>query len=229
MVEATLVLVCKRPILGIGKQRLAAGLGVEMTQRIAKALLACALEDASNWSGPVVIAPANPLDYQWAQTLSAQILSPVTVLPQVFGNLGQRLNALDQALRRKKLKQLVFIGSDAPGLCETDYAAVKDSLQCHDTVLIPAVDGGVVLMASRKEWPDMTDLPWSTNQLGTALVKSCRTAGHYVTKLEQSYDVDEPNDLAKLVDKLALDRRPARRVLHQLVYSIISTIHVANA
>jgi uncharacterized protein len=229
MMEATLVLVCKRPILGIGKQRLAASLGVEMTQRVAKALLTCAVEDASNWSGPVVIAPADPLDYQWAQTLSAPIPSPVTILPQVFGNLGQRLNALDQTLRRKKMEQLVFIGSDAPGLNETDYVAVKESLQCHDTVLIPAVDGGVVLMASRIEWPELSDLPWSTNQLSVSLVKSCRTAGYYVTKLQQGYDIDEPDDLVKLTEKLASDRRPARQALYQLVCSIVSATHTVNA
>ena len=227
--EASLVLVCKRPILGIGKQRLAASLGVEMTQRVAKALLTCAVEDASNWPGPVVIAPADPLDFEWAQALSAPISSPVTVLPQVFGNLGQRLNALDQTLRRKKMKQLVFIGSDAPGLCAMDYAAVKESLEYHDTVLIPATDGGVVLMASRNEWPELSDLPWSTNQLGAALAESCRTAGHYVAKLQESYDIDELGDLVKLKEKLALDTRPARRALYELTCGIISMMHAANA
>jgi glycosyltransferase A (GT-A) superfamily protein (DUF2064 family) len=55
--------------------------------------------------------------------------SSVMVLPQVSGNLGQRLNVLDSALRDEGIEQLVFIGSDSPGLTQTDYAAVREALQ----------------------------------------------------------------------------------------------------
>ena len=40
MTEAALVLVCKRPASGIGKQRLAASIGGEAANHIAEALLA---------------------------------------------------------------------------------------------------------------------------------------------------------------------------------------------
>ncbi|MDH5479785.1 MAG: DUF2064 domain-containing protein [Nitrosomonas sp.] len=222
MMETGLVLVCKRPKLGFGKQRLAASLGNELTLRVAEALLACAIEDACNWSGPIVIAPAEPLDYEWGQALSSQIPSPVTILPQAQGNLGRRLNILDQTLRKKGMRQLVFIGSDAPGLEAIDYVAVKESLQQHDTVLIPAVDGGVVLMASRIGWPELSDLPWSTAELGKALVRSCHVAGHDVVSLRQGYDVDEADDFIKLKEQLILDTRPARCALYQLVCDIIA-------
>lgn len=227
--ETVLVLVCKRPILGIGKQRLAASIGVELAQRVSKALLNCAVEDAYAWPGPVVIAPADPHDVQWARTLSAPIPSPVTVVPQVFGNLGHRLNVLDHTLRHSGMKKLAFIGSDSPGLSLTDYAAVNESLIRHDTVLIPAVDGGVVLMASNVAWPELSGLPWSSNQLGSSLLSCCRAAGHYVAKLQSSYDVDEFEDFIKLEQQLASDQRPARRALHQLACSIISTIQPTNA
>ena len=49
MEPVTLVLVCKRPAPGVGKQRLAARLGSEMTFKIASALLACAVGDACDW------------------------------------------------------------------------------------------------------------------------------------------------------------------------------------
>lgn len=89
---ATLVLVCKRPALGFGKQRLVARLGMEVTKRVAEVLLVCALEDAYNWTDPIVIAPASPHDHDWAVALSSLMHSSVMVLPQVSGNLGQRLN-----------------------------------------------------------------------------------------------------------------------------------------
>lgn len=229
MVEATLVLVCKRPAPGTGKQRLAVNLGVEVAQQIATALLACALEDACDWPGAVVIAPANAEDMEWARALSTQIASPVLIVPQVSGNLGQRLNALDQTLRAQGMEQLVFIGSDAPGLDTADYAAARAALQYADVVLVPALDGGVVLMASRCAWPDLSALPWSSCQLGAALMDICRVAGQSVKTLGRGYDVDEADDIVKLAGLLEQDQRPARRALLALVKSIIPTMSIMNA
>ena len=225
----TLVLVCKRPTLGFGKQRLAAKLGMEVTHRVAEALLACALEDACNWPGPIVIAPASPHDHDWAVALSSPMHSSVMVLPQVSGNLGQRLNVLDSALRDEGIEQLVFIGSDSPGLTQTDYAAVRNALQCDDTVLKPALDGGVVLMASNCPWPELTDLPWSSSLLGEALAKNCRDSGHSVATLSEGFDVDEPEDLMKLISMLGDEQRPARKALYTLISDLIPVKEIKRA
>jgi glycosyltransferase A (GT-A) superfamily protein (DUF2064 family) len=229
MTEPTLILVCKRPAPGSGKQRLTASLGIEMTQKVADALLACALEDACNWPGPVVIAPANVEDVEWARALSAPAPSPVTIVPQVAGNLGQRLNALDQTLRAQGMEQLVFIGSDSPGLDTADYAATCAALQHTDIVLIPALDGGVVLMANRYAWPDLSALPWSSDQLGVALIDACRTARQSVKTFGHGTDVDEMEDLVRLVSLLQRDSRPARCALLELTQYILFTLKIANA
>lgn len=229
MSEATLVLVCKRPAAGIGKQRLAANLGIAMTQQVATALLACALEDACDWPGPVVIAPAHAEDVEWARDLSTSISSSVTIVPQATGNLGQRLNALDQVLRAQGMEQLVFIGSDAPGLGAADYAATRNALQHADVALIPALDGGVVLMANRRAWPDLSMLPWSSNQLGTALMGICRMAGQSVKTFGQGYDVDEMDDFLNLTALLQQDSRQARRALRELAGTFITTMGIRNA
>ena len=218
MTEAALVLVCKRPASGIGKQRLAASIGGEAANRIAEALLACALEDAQAWPGPVVISPADPTDHAWASALLPQARArlKIRVELQAEGNLGQRLNALDHKLRVDGLEQLVYIGSDAPLLAAPDYAAVYDALMNYDTVLKPAADGGVVLMASRRGWPSLSGLPWSTTRLGAALADCCRSASQSVVNLTQSFDVDEEDDVIRLIEALNTDQRPARRALHGL-------------
>ncbi|MBA3754997.1 MAG: DUF2064 domain-containing protein [Nitrosomonas sp.] len=228
MTEVTLVLVCKRPAPVSGKQRLTASLGIKTTQQVATALLACALEDACDWRGPVVIAPARAEDAEWARALSTPIPSAVTILPQVAGNLGQRLNALDQTLRAQGMEQLVFIGSDAPGLGTADYMATCTALQHADVVLIPALDGGVVLMANRCVWPDLSGLPWSSEQLGIALVDVCRVAGQSMKTLGQGYDVDELEDFVKLTTLLQQDQRPARRALFELTNTIMSTMKITH-
>jgi glycosyltransferase A (GT-A) superfamily protein (DUF2064 family) len=221
MTLPTLVLVCKRPALGIGKQRLAAKVGQELALQIAEALLACALEDVLAWPGSVVIAPADVKDREWAVNLCKQTRADAKVLPQVGGNLGQRLNALDHALRSNGLNQLVYIGSDAPDICITDYIAVDDAFLNVDTVLKPTIDGGVSIMASCKPWPNLTDLPWSTSRLGDGLCLLCQQNEHAVGKLPVGFDVDEFEDLSHLVVKLAQDQRPARRALLALARQII--------
>jgi glycosyltransferase A (GT-A) superfamily protein (DUF2064 family) len=151
------------------------------------------------------------------------------VVPQVSGNLGKRLNALDLMLRSQGINQLVYIGSDAPGLGVADYSTVRETLQQYNTVLKPAIDGGVVLMSSCCPWPELTDLPWSTDKLAMTLTDSCRMAGHSVNILRQGYDVDELDGFMRLITRLAKDQRPARRTLHKLVCCISLAREIANA
>lgn len=221
MTQATLVLVCKRPALGVGKQRLAAKLGPEIALQIAEALLACALEDVLAWPNKVVVAPADYNDCVWATQFFGNARSDIKVLPQFSGNLGQRLNALDHTLRTSGFNQLIYIGSDAPDISLADYIAVSDALVNVDTVFKPTMDGGVSIMASRKPWPNLTDLPWSTSQLGENLSLLCQQSEHSVAKLSVGFDVDELEDLSFVVEKLAHDQRPARRALCKLAQQII--------
>jgi glycosyltransferase A (GT-A) superfamily protein (DUF2064 family) len=211
----TLVLVCKRPAPGVGKQRLAKTLGINITYEIATQLLACATEDLAAWPGPIVVAPARRRDVSWATTL----LPGVRVHAQGRGNLGQRLNRLDGELRARGHQSLVFIGSDAPSLSSTDYEDVRRCLMSYDTVLIPARDGGVVLMASRRPWPDLGGLPWSTGQLGQTLAQACNRCGSLVVLPGGGFDIDEVDDLQRLANTLAGDRRPARQKLYRWLQS----------
>src|SRR5690606_30938082 len=217
--KTTLVLVCKRPRPGEGKQRLTAKLGVEATYLVAQALLNCALEDALSWQGPVVIAPATDNDTTWATGLLATA-PHVTIFPQTHGNLGQRLNALDTTLRQHGMTALIFIGSDAPLLGDADYAGCLAALQDYQTVLKPAADGGVVMMASHLPWPPLDKLPWSTDQLGKALLNCCQRFGQTIGTLSTGADVDQPQDIARLCMQLKNDPRPARRRLLALACTL---------
>lgn len=225
MTETALVIVCKKPQPGFGKQRLAVRLGVRLTHEIAQALLDCAFEDACVWPGPVVVSPAHQEDAAWAQEQARYIGHACHVVPQIEGNLGQRLNALDQTLRSRGMSRLIFIGSDSPGLGLEDYAAVDRQLESSDAVLMPAADGGVVLMANRRCWPDLSALPWSTAGLSTALDDACRMARISMHMAREGYDVDEPDDFLRLTDWLASDNRPARRALHALAVKTRSAMY----
>ena len=203
---ATLVLLCKRPALGHSKQRLAAEIGLQPALQIAELLLACALEDLQQWPATKVLTPDQAQLQDWAQTLCPQ----AQVLAQNEGNLGERLNDLDQRLREQGHRQLLFIGSDCPALQADDFIRVAAMLENTDTVLLGASDGGVVLMASNLPWPDMSQLPWSTGQLGQALAECCQAAGQRVQWAGECFDIDHQQDLLLLTDALHDDPRPAR-------------------
>jgi len=212
-----LVVFCRRPRLGAGKRRLARALGVSDALAIAQALLECALEDALAWPGGLVIAPENPAEARWAQGLLERAL---TVQPQPRGNLGERLNAVDCAVRALGHERVLFIGSDAPSLTLSDLLAAQAALDRSDVVLVPARDGGVTLMGSRLAWPDLAPLPWSEPTLAKGLEECCRSHARSVARLPDSYDVDEVSDLGTARRALAADDRPARRRLHELLVKI---------
>ena len=228
MMKPALVLVCKRPQPGMGKQRLAASLGREAANQVAHGLLACALEDVRDWPGSIIIAPSHPEDSIWADGLLPHKQPKAYVLPQANGNLGERLNALDRQLRDLGMEQLVYIGSDAPALAPADYVAVRQGLLDHDVVLKGAVDGGVVLMASRRPWPPLRALPWSSATLGIALLDCCQALGHSVLTLTSSFDVDRQDDFIPMIAALKTDLRPARRALHRLVSDLVDSVDTVS-
>ena len=208
----------KRPALHHGKQRLAADIGPEQTLTIAGKLLACALEDAAGWPGPVALAPASTDDADWAEDL----LNGTTVVPQGSGNLGERLNHVDETLRAEGHRQLIFIGSDAPGLTQQQLQGVTDQLEEYDCVFGMADDGGVTFMANRKPWPDLTALPWSSPELGADLRALCEQQQLITKTTDGGFDVDDQSDLNRLLTGLASDARPARRQLRQTIKDLTS-------
>jgi glycosyltransferase A (GT-A) superfamily protein (DUF2064 family) len=212
--KPTLVIFCKRPLPAQGKQRLAATLGQHSAFRVASALLDCALEDAAAWGGSVVLSISSKKDKRWAESLLSR---PHEVLVQSAGNLGARINAMDQHLRARGEEQLVFIGTDAPMLTNQHYQCTLEALASHDLALSHAEDGGVVIMANNRPWPDIQRLPWSTNKLGLALTEQCITQGLTLKPIKPGYDIDTEQDLAKLASSLSRDQRPARVALLKLV------------
>ncbi len=207
---ASLVIFCRRPDLGVGKQRIAKVLGQTYARDLGEVLLRTALEDGAAWPGPVILAPAEVEDADWAQQLGHE---DWLVIPQAEGNLGERLNHVDDQLRRLGHEKIIYIGSDAPTLDSAYYAAADAALVSSDVILGRATDGGVTLMGARKPWPELKNLPWSSENLGDALKAACVATDYSVAELPKRYDIDLPADLDRLPADLGQDQRPARQAL----------------
>ncbi len=217
--QTTLVIFCKRPLYGQGKQRIAATLGKDAAYQVACALLNCALEDSRSWPGPVVLSPVSEADYDWADDLL--LGNRHQVVPQCEGGLGAKLNYVDQVLRQQGASRLLIIGTDAPEHTPQRYAEFEQLLQLNEIVLSPAEDGGVTAMGGNCPWPDLDSLPWSTPELGDQLASVCQASGFQVAFSSAGYDVDTEADLRRLLVSLAHDSRPARQQLLQLIQTLL--------
>lgn len=205
--KACLVLMFKSP--GRSKRRIAGELG-PAADDIAAHLFACAVEDMQSWSGAVCYAPADAADADW---LGAHEQRVDIEIMQGAGNLGERINRVNRLLGEAGHDRQLFIGIDCPEMT-TDYLESADAaLSTHDVVLAPAIDGGVVLMGTRRPWPQLESLPWSETGLGTALQDVCARAGCTIATLAALPDVDSIADLIRVRHALAGDMRPARRAL----------------
>ncbi len=216
----TIVILCKRPKLHQGKQRLVEGTSSENALTIAESLLACAVEDANNWQGNVVVACSSENDIEWVKSLfeNAYVMSqiPPGSSDRAF-NLGERLNFVDTQLRTLGHQQLLMIGTDAPILNKSHFNDALATLKTSDIALSKADDGGVVIMANRVSWPDMTNLPWSTDALSISLAELCQQQQLSVEYTLSGYDIDYVADLKKVFVDLQKDNRPARKALVKLI------------
>jgi glycosyltransferase A (GT-A) superfamily protein (DUF2064 family) len=213
--ESTLVLFFKRPKLGFGKQRLAAAIGPEKAFAIAECLLCCAVEDMKDWNGQRVFAVESEQDLDWARTFIMHIMpnTEFHLIHQNTGNLGERLNDVDQRLRISGASNIYFIGSDAPILDKKFYRKIKTQLGRHHIMLASSSDGGVTLMGGQVPWPSMANLPWSTSDLGRELEHVCQDNGFSVKLVDGYYDVDTIHDLHKCIEDVRNDKRFMRQKL----------------
>jgi rSAM/selenodomain-associated transferase 2 len=213
--SSILVLFCRKPSLGNGKQRIAAEIGGALALEISELLLSAAVADAQHWSGPVVVAPASPEDQNWA----AELLPGATVIPQSAGNLGERIGHVDECIRAAGGRKVIFIGSDAPGLSPELIKQAADNLEDSDVVLMPADDGGVTLMGSRVAWPRLPTLAWGSAKLCSELTTACINASLSIALQPGNFDIDICADLLRELGRLEADPRKSRNDIAQWVHS----------
>ena len=188
------------------KRRLAEHIGTERATQAALRLLDCACEDLTAWPGPVCVAPS-------AADERIDALPTAAVVVQRGGNLGERINYVNDELLLRGFEQQLYIGIDCPGLDTAYLERAAAALGDHEAVLGPAADGGVVLMGVRGRWPPLATLPWSTSALFESLRAACAAGGSNTATLPRLHDIDTLGDLLALRTELVGDARPARRAL----------------
>ncbi|MGE5277586.1 MAG: TIGR04282 family arsenosugar biosynthesis glycosyltransferase [Acidobacteriota bacterium] len=199
-VPPSLLLFARAPQVGRVKTRLTPAIGAAGAALLYRAFL----EDAArtygfpaSWS-PVLWADPDPGD----PGLAALFGSPWRVHAQPEGDLGARLAAAFREEFARGSPAAVAVGSDHPALPRRRIEEVFERLDSGlEAALIPAEDGGYCAIGLRVGTPVeevFREIPWSSAEVLSATLGRLSRIGLRFELLPGSFDVDRPEDLARL-------------------------------
>lgn len=183
----------RAPVAGMAKTRLIPALGAQGAAQLQGWLLGQALASAlASGVGPVSLWYAGALDV-------AQVTVPagVAMRAQPHGDLGARMAAAIAASPAGE--STLVMGSDCPALLPALVQAAAAVLRTQEVVLIPAEDGGYVLIGMRRLHAALfTGIAWGSGQVHAQTVARLGQLGLSWTALPALWDVDQPDDLPRL-------------------------------
>jgi hypothetical protein len=204
--QRTLVQVfAKAPVPGQVKTRLIPALGLEGATELYCRLVHRTLATAALARvGPTEIWATGPSDSAFLEACRRVLGLQVHLQPQ--GDLGARMcAAAAHALRR--FAAVIIVGVDCPSMSFDDLHAAGAALaEGEDAVLGPAEDGGYWLLGLTRCDPMLFDgIGWGTAGVLEATRERLRAKGWRWRELATRWDVDRPEDLARLAstDRLA--------------------------
>ncbi|MGP4733630.1 MULTISPECIES: TIGR04282 family arsenosugar biosynthesis glycosyltransferase [unclassified Psychrobacter] len=194
--DTCIFLFAKYPAPNKAKTRLQPALGVDGAARMARQLLLHSIEQAvdTGFSVELCVSPA-PTDPCWQ---ALDLPNSLRWSTQADGDLGLRmLIASQRALER--FDKVVLIGTDCPSLTTTRIQTAVQQLDQHDTVMIPATDGGYVLLGFKRVDESLfSNIIWSTASVAAVTRQRMAALGWTLALFDPLRDIDEPKDLVHL-------------------------------
>lgn len=194
--DSVVLVFSKAPVAGAVKTRLvphisfeqAARLHAELTRDRLRVCTEASLCDVQLWCSPDTGHPFfNECRNHYGIELQIQQGS----------DLGERMsNAIKFML--DSYRKIIIIGSDAPALDSGAIDEAITALDDTDIVLVPAEDGGYVLIGAATHRDGMLDdVPWGTANVLADTVRNARRLGLDYRLQDTCWDVDRPEDLLR--------------------------------
>jgi uncharacterized protein len=190
--KISIAVLAKAPIPGLTKTRLIPSIGAHaaavLQERLTERTVATAV---SAGIGPVTLwcAP-DPAHVSFRELATRH---KIALKRQPDGDLGARMLA---AINGPTL----VIGSDCPALTADDLRAAADALRGGaDVALIPAEDGGYVLIGARTAYPELFNgVTWGIDTVFAETQARVKARGLTSVELPMLWDVDTEIDLARM-------------------------------
>jgi rSAM/selenodomain-associated transferase 1 len=189
--RVSVAILAKAPIPGLAKTRLIPAIGAHAAALLQGRLTAHAVTTALAADiGPVTLWCTPDPDHAAFAELAAR--HKIALKHQPEGDLGVRmLAAIDGPT--------LVIGTDCPVLTAGHLHASAHALRDADVVLIPAEDGGYVLIGMRTAQPELfANMTWSTPSVLEETRTRISRLGLLCVELPTLWDVDTQADLARL-------------------------------
>lgn len=194
--DCAILVFSKAPVVGQVNTRLvpyitaeqAASLHEELTHDRLRMCTTADLCDVELWCSPDT---RHPFFFDCRQRYGVQLQT------QNGNDLGERMSAALQTMLGR-YKKIIIIGTDAPALDIDTIDAVVNQLEHSDIVLVPAEDGGYVLLGASKHHQDLlVDVPWGTENVLASTMRNIERLGLSYSLLGECWDVDRPEDLER--------------------------------
>lgn len=193
-----IIVFAKAPVSGKVKTRLIPELGSAKATAIHKALvnhtLNCVTRDAL---ASVYLWCAPDTRHEFFKECESNW--PIELRRQSGADLGQRMcGALTQMLSEKKYA--IIVGTDCPVITSGLIMETLEQLESgSDCVMVPAQDGGYVLMGLQKCDPLLfSDVNWGTSSVLQQTLERLTSLGWKFSQLQYQWDVDRPEDVYRL-------------------------------
>jgi uncharacterized protein len=189
--ERAIAVFAKVPQPGLAKTRLAPMLGEDGAAALQARLIELALckaravdnADACLWLSGDTSRYAAPPGISWAT--------------QQGNDLGARMSHTF-VVTLARARACVLIGTDCPALEPAHMRRAFDELERNDVVVIPADDGGYVLIALKTPQPSLFEnIAWGEPTVMQATRVRIEAAGLRAAYLPSLPDLDTPADLAR--------------------------------
>jgi len=195
-----LLIFSRYPVSGKAKTRLIPTLGAEGAARLHRRLTehaisiarASCLED-SNYNLTVHYTGARLKDFR------AWLGCDLEYKIQPRGDIGQRMQAAFKSTLDHNGGHAIGFGTDIPNLTPAILHQAHTSLDDHDIVLGPAIDGGYYLIGMKTFHPELfVNIDWGTDRVYQQTQEICTHLGLQVAELPKLSDIDLPEDLEPL-------------------------------
>ncbi len=195
LANAALAILAKAPVAGLAKTRLIPALGATGAARAQRRFSMQTIHTAMQTQlGAITLWCAPDTQHRHFRALKQSY--GIMCQAQPNGDIGERMrHAAAMHFEQTDAPPLLIIGTDCAVLAPGHLNEAARSLACADVCLIPAEDGGYVLIGMRKMIPEIfQEIAWSTSAVLEQTLARCALAKVSLVQLPTLWDIDEPED-----------------------------------
>jgi rSAM/selenodomain-associated transferase 2/rSAM/selenodomain-associated transferase 1 len=192
---AAVAVLAKAPLPGLAKTRLIPLLGAAGAARAHRQMVLQTISTVRHAStGPLRLWCTPDVDHRFFRALATR--HGVVCQVQAGSDLGERMaTAMTQHFSLFPHMPWLVVGTDCPALTPEYLQRAADALASHEAVLIPADDGGYVLLGLKRPLPAVFErIDWGTSEVLAQTRKRLRELNALWVELPSLWDVDQPAD-----------------------------------